>query len=76
MAFFEQEIHDAPTTFLSKYVFSFDHKAVICDVTLRLMTSHFRFSWFRSRSANSLLTSPSKSVGMPETGPGGRGQWF
>jgi cytochrome c oxidase subunit 1 len=28
MAFFEQEIHDAPTTFLSKYVFSFDHKMI------------------------------------------------
>ncbi len=28
MAFFEQEIHDAPTTFLSKYVFSFDHKVI------------------------------------------------
>ncbi len=28
MAFFEQHIHDAPTTFLSKYVFSFDHKVI------------------------------------------------
>jgi cytochrome c oxidase subunit 1 len=28
MAFFEQDIHDAPTTFLSKYVFSFDHKVI------------------------------------------------
>jgi len=28
MAFFEQEIHDAPSTFLSKYVFSFDHKVI------------------------------------------------
>lgn len=28
MAFFEQEIHDAPTTFMSKYVFSFDHKVI------------------------------------------------
>jgi cytochrome c oxidase subunit 1 len=28
MAFFEQEIHDAPKTFLSKYVFSFDHKVI------------------------------------------------
>jgi cytochrome c oxidase subunit 1 len=28
MAFFEQDIHDAPTTFLSKYIFSFDHKVI------------------------------------------------
>ncbi|MBC7428312.1 MAG: cbb3-type cytochrome c oxidase subunit I [Bacteriovorax sp.] len=28
MAFFEQDIHDAPTTFLSKYVFSYDHKVI------------------------------------------------
>jgi cytochrome c oxidase subunit 1 len=28
MAFFEQHIHDAPKTFLSKYVFSFDHKVI------------------------------------------------
>lgn len=28
MAFFEQDIHDAPTSFLSKYVFSFDHKVI------------------------------------------------
>ena len=28
MAFFEQHIHDAPTTTLSKYVFSFDHKVI------------------------------------------------
>ncbi|MBC7713766.1 MAG: cbb3-type cytochrome c oxidase subunit I [Rhizobacter sp.] len=28
MAFFEQDIHDAPSTFLSKYVFSFDHKVI------------------------------------------------
>lgn len=28
MAFFEQDIHDAPTTFLTKYVFSFDHKVI------------------------------------------------
>lgn len=28
MAFFEQHIHDEPTTFLSKYVFSFDHKVI------------------------------------------------
>jgi cytochrome c oxidase subunit 1 len=28
MAFFEQHIHDAPETFLSKYVFSFDHKVI------------------------------------------------
>ncbi|MDO9184028.1 MAG: cbb3-type cytochrome c oxidase subunit I [Bacteriovorax sp.] len=28
MAFFEQHIHDAPTTFLSKYVISFDHKVI------------------------------------------------
>jgi cytochrome c oxidase subunit 1 len=28
MAFFEQHIHDEPTSFLSKYVFSFDHKVI------------------------------------------------
>ncbi len=28
MAFYEQNIHPAPTTFLSKYVFSFDHKVI------------------------------------------------
>lgn len=28
MAFFEQHIHDEPQTFLSKYVFSFDHKVI------------------------------------------------
>lgn len=28
MAFFEQHIHEAPKTFLSKYVFSFDHKVI------------------------------------------------
>ena len=28
MAFYEQHIHDAPTTFLSKYIFSFDHKVI------------------------------------------------
>ncbi len=28
MAFFEQHIHDAPKTFLSKYVISFDHKVI------------------------------------------------
>lgn len=28
MAFFEQHIHDEPKTFLSKYVFSFDHKVI------------------------------------------------
>jgi len=28
MAFFEQHIHPAPKTFLSKYVFSFDHKVI------------------------------------------------
>ncbi len=28
MAFFEQDIHDAPTSFLSKYVFSYDHKVI------------------------------------------------
>ncbi len=28
MAFFEQDIHDAPTTFLSKYVISYDHKVI------------------------------------------------
>ncbi len=28
MAFFEQHIHSEPTTFLSKYVFSFDHKVI------------------------------------------------
>lgn len=28
MAFFEQHIHDKPTTFLSKYIFSFDHKVI------------------------------------------------
>ncbi|MFA6237438.1 MAG: cbb3-type cytochrome c oxidase subunit I [Bacteriovorax sp.] len=28
MAFFEQHIHEAPKTFLSKYVFSFDHKII------------------------------------------------
>jgi cytochrome c oxidase subunit I len=28
MAFFEQHIHDEPTTFLSKYVISYDHKVI------------------------------------------------
>ncbi len=28
MAFFEQHIHDKPKTFLSKYIFSFDHKVI------------------------------------------------
>jgi cytochrome c oxidase subunit 1 len=28
MAFFEQHIHDAPKTFLSKYIFSYDHKVI------------------------------------------------
>ena len=28
MAFFEQHIHPKPTTFLSKYVFSYDHKVI------------------------------------------------
>lgn len=28
MAFFEQHIHPAPKTFLSKYIFSFDHKVI------------------------------------------------
>ena len=28
MPFFEQHIHDSPKTFLSKYVFSFDHKVI------------------------------------------------
>lgn len=28
MAFFEQHMHAAPTTFLSKYIFSFDHKVI------------------------------------------------
>ena len=28
MAFYEQHIHEAPKTFLSKYVFSFDHKVI------------------------------------------------
>ena len=28
MAFYEQPIHSPPTTFLSKYVFSFDHKVI------------------------------------------------
>lgn len=28
MAFFEQDIHDAPKTFLSKHVFSYDHKVI------------------------------------------------
>jgi len=28
MAFFEQDIHDEPKTFLSKYIFSFDHKVI------------------------------------------------
>ena len=28
MAFYEQHIHAKPTTFLSKYVFSFDHKVI------------------------------------------------
>ncbi len=28
MAFFEQHIHEAPKTFLSKYIFSFDHKVI------------------------------------------------
>lgn len=28
MAFFEQHIHSKPTTFLSKYIFSFDHKVI------------------------------------------------
>lgn len=28
MAFLEQHIHDAPTSFWSKYVFSFDHKVI------------------------------------------------
>ena len=28
MAIFEQHIHKAPTTFLSKYVFTFDHKVI------------------------------------------------
>jgi len=28
MAFYEQHIHPKPTTFLSKYVFSFDHKVI------------------------------------------------
>ena len=28
MAFFEQHIHDAPTTFLKKYIFTMDHKVI------------------------------------------------
>ena len=28
MAMFEQHAHDVPTTFLSKYIFSFDHKTI------------------------------------------------
>ncbi len=28
MTFFEQHIHKAPTTFLSKYIFTFDHKVI------------------------------------------------
>ena len=28
MAFFEQHIHEEPKTFLSKYIFSFDHKVI------------------------------------------------
>ena len=28
MAFYEQHIHAKPTTFLSKYVFFFDHKVI------------------------------------------------
>ncbi len=28
MASFEQHIHDKPTTFISKYIFSFDHKVI------------------------------------------------
>ena len=28
MAFYEQHIHPKPTTFLSKYIFSFDHKVI------------------------------------------------
>ena len=28
MAFFEQHIHEQPKTFLSKYIFSFDHKVI------------------------------------------------
>ena len=28
MALFEQHIHDKPTTFLTKYIFSFDHKVI------------------------------------------------
>ncbi len=28
MAFFEQHIHPKPTTFLSKYIFSYDHKVI------------------------------------------------
>lgn len=28
MAFYEQHMHDAPKTFLSKYIFSFDHKVI------------------------------------------------
>ncbi|RLA67462.1 MAG: cytochrome-c oxidase [Epsilonproteobacteria bacterium] len=28
MAFFEQHIHDAPKTFLSKYIFTMDHKVI------------------------------------------------
>lgn len=28
MAFFEQHLHEAPKTFLSKYIFSFDHKVI------------------------------------------------
>jgi len=28
MAFLEQEIHEEPKTFISKYVFSFDHKII------------------------------------------------
>lgn len=28
MAFYEQHIHDAPKTFLSKYIFSYDHKVI------------------------------------------------
>jgi cytochrome c oxidase subunit 1 len=28
MAFFEQHIHPAPKTFISKYIFSFDHKVI------------------------------------------------
>ena len=28
MAFYEQHIHAKPKTFLSKYVFSFDHKVI------------------------------------------------